>query len=836
MENKFYLIANAHIDPVWQWQWEEGAAEAVSTFRVAADLCEEHDGFVFNHNEALLYQWIEEYEPELFKRIQRLVAGKKWHIAGGWYLQPDCNLPAGESFVRQILTGNMYFYEKFGVKPTTAVNFDSFGHSRGLVQIMKKAGYDSYVYTRPEQNQMEVPHEFQWVGFDGSRILAHHSESSYQSEVGMAGEKIRQDIEKPEAGIVLWGVGNHGGGASRSDLAAIEAMAEELKGRGIQLIHSSLEEYFSEKLPRFDSFPEVRETLYPCMLGCYTSHIRIKRRHRRLESQLLAAEKMASHAAFQGLLPYPEHELEEALKALMFSEFHDALPGSAIQRAEEDVLQLLAHGLELVSRVRMRSVMALSAGQQPSEPGDITLMVYNPHPYAVKGIWNAEVQPVRPLWGMKSWSPVLYQGGRLIPCQTEKPDTNFITDIWRKAVSFEAELPASSVTRIVCKVQEQSGIRIPELIAKDGMYHFKTPELEVLINEKTGLMDKYAVNGRDYLKTGAFEVLVMKDTTGSWGAAPMSIRELEGRFAPMDPSACAYRATGGAADSLPAVHVIEDGSVRTIVEAVFQYENSVLCQQYILPKHGTEVQVNLRIYWNEPEKTLKLALPTTLDGKTFLSQTAYGINRWPADGNEVVTQKWTALVDEAGQQALTVLNDCTYGADMQDGELRISLLRSSGYVATPNNDDTSRPNLAPDRFTPHCDMGEQVYNFRLNAGGCEERMSSVEREAQLMHEPPVILPFTPSGGGEVPLPMLTLSNPGVELVTVKRAEQSEEYVIRLFEPCGRPQDTIISLPALNIEQKEHLEAFEILTLKADTVNRRLVRCDLLEGAIPLSSK
>mgnify|MGYP000912632999 FL=1 len=151
-----HMISNAHIDPVWQWGWEEGVSAALSTFRAAAEFCENYDGYIFNHNEALLYEWVEEYEPELFKRIQKLVQEKKWHIMGGWYLQPDCVMPSGESFVRQILLGKKYFKEKFGVFPTTAVNFDSFGHTKGLVQIMVKSGFDSYVFMRPDKKGYEL--------------------------------------------------------------------------------------------------------------------------------------------------------------------------------------------------------------------------------------------------------------------------------------------------------------------------------------------------------------------------------------------------------------------------------------------------------------------------------------------------------------------------------------------------------------------------------------------------------------------------------------------------------------------------------------------------------
>ena len=114
MEKKtLYLICNAHLDPVWLWNMEEGISAALSTFHTAADFCENYDGFVFNHNEALLYQWIEEYDLPLFERIQKLVKAGKWHIMGGWYLQPDCNMPSGESFVRQIRSGQEYFREKF---------------------------------------------------------------------------------------------------------------------------------------------------------------------------------------------------------------------------------------------------------------------------------------------------------------------------------------------------------------------------------------------------------------------------------------------------------------------------------------------------------------------------------------------------------------------------------------------------------------------------------------------------------------------------------------------------------------------------------------------------
>ena len=150
MKPTVHLICTAHLDPVWQWRWEEGAAEALATFGTAADILDEHPDLIFCHNEAVLYQWVEEHDPPLFRRITKLVRAGRWAVSGGWYLQPDANLPGLESLVRQIAEGRLYFREKFGAAPVVAYNFDSFGHCGGLPQVLKQAGYEMYIHMRPQ--------------------------------------------------------------------------------------------------------------------------------------------------------------------------------------------------------------------------------------------------------------------------------------------------------------------------------------------------------------------------------------------------------------------------------------------------------------------------------------------------------------------------------------------------------------------------------------------------------------------------------------------------------------------------------------------------------------
>ncbi len=357
-----HLICNAHLDPVWQWEWEEGAAAALSTFRVAAGFCETYDGFVFNHNEAILYRWVEEYDPALFARIQRLVAKGSWHIMGGWYLQPDCNMPNGESFVRQILIGKAYFREKFGVEPTTAINFDPFGHTRGLVQILRKTGYDSYLFCRPDNNNCPLPaDDFHWIGYDGSQVIGHRSAEFYNSQLGHARAKVENWLaghQEREVGMILWGIGNHGGGPSRSDLENLSALMGEKADMTIR--HSTPEAYFQQLRETGCALPRHAGDLNAWATGCYTSQIRLKQRHRLLESTFYQTEKMLTQASQLGLLSYPRAEMREALYDLLLAEFHDIIPGSSIQPVEEMSLRVMDHALEILSRLRACAFFAFS--------------------------------------------------------------------------------------------------------------------------------------------------------------------------------------------------------------------------------------------------------------------------------------------------------------------------------------------------------------------------------------------------------------------------------------------------------------------------------------------
>ncbi|MBN2552267.1 MAG: hypothetical protein JXB06_05835 [Spirochaetales bacterium] len=842
--NWIHLICNAHLDPVWLWEWQEGAAEALSTFRTAADFCDEYGGFVFNHNEALLYRWIEEYDPGLFARIRDLVRGGRWHIMGGWFLQPDCNLPCGESLVRQILAGRRYFHEKFGAQPTTAINFDPFGHSRGLVQILARAGYDSYIFCRPRQDDMSLPAEdFYWVGYDGSRILAHRASEYYMSHLGQAAQKIRSWIRAHrgrEVGMVLWGMGDHGGGPSRVDLEEVEELIRRTSTH--RLLHSTPEAYFRQLRRMKPELPSRAADLNPWAAGCYTSQIRIKQTHRRLESELYATEKMLSQACLLRLLEYPGEDVERALYDLLLSEFHDILPGSSIAAVEQWALRLMGHALEILGRLKARAFFALSSNQRRASEGEFPILIYNPHPFPLRGIWECEFQLADQNRGEGWHIPSLVSNGRQIPCQLEQEASNLNMD-WRKRIAFYAELEPARMNRFDCSVRLESGR--PKASPRSGQEKliFKTADLEVHINARTGLVDRYSAGGIDYLREGSFRPIVIADDADPWGSRSRSFRKEAGCFELMDRETAA-EFCGEPEPELQSLRVVEEGEVRTVVQALLRWGRSAICQEYRVPKRGTELEITLRVYWNEKDKMLKLAIPTLLGDAECLGQVTFGIETLRDGGEESVIHRWVALLPRDRDGALACINDGIYAADWAGGQLRLSLLRSPAYSALPLPD---RPFELARRFIPRIDQGERCFTFWLLAGRREELMDAVDSIALARNEPPCILSFQPGGeahaggathaGGAAKEAgagsggVLQIDDPAVRLAAFKAAESRRGYVLRLFESTGRQRTANLTIPPVGIRRKLDFGPFELKSLLLDPEARTLMEIDLLEREI-----
>jgi alpha-mannosidase len=633
--------------------------------------------------------------------------------------------------------------------------------------------------------------------------------------------------------VELWGVGNHGGGPSRVDLARINTLAAGRKD--IAIVHSTPQAYFRELARIRQKLPRHTADLNPWAVGCYISQVRVKQRHRRLENELYACEKMASAAAFQGLMEYPAAELRAALEDLLLAEFHDVLPGSSIQPAEEAALRMMDHGLEIASRVKARAFFAMARGQKAAAKDTLPILVYNPHPHRVRAIVECELQPSDINFQRTTWrAPQILRNGRRLPCQCEKEASNVPLD-WRKRVVFLADLEPGRMNRFDCRMEMQPAKPAAAPRIAGGSFRFKTRDLDVTVNARTGLLDRYRARGADLLRPGAFRPIVMEDSEDSWAMTVRGFRKVAGRFALA--SAADGAAWSGLRAPLPSVRIVEDGEVRTVVETVFRHGHSFICQRYKLPKAGTEVEVETRVHWAEKDRLLKLSLPTTLAGGEFLGQVACGVQRLPDNGDEAVAQKWVGVIGRRRGLALTVANDGTYAADFAGGELRLSLLRSAAYSAHPWSDWAAPGKiLRRDRFTPRMEQGERVFRFWLNGGRLAGRMENVDREALVHNEKPMALSFFPPGDGPAPKPFVEIRGAAVQLMAAKRAERGRDLVLRLFEPTGRSRRVTLRLPFAGLRTGVALGPFEIRTLRINPRKRAIREVSLAETEKPRRSR
>ncbi len=799
---RLHLILNAHLDPVWQWRWEEGCAAALSTFRTAAEILRERPDVIFNHNEAVLYRWVERYDPPLFEEIRALVREGRWVVAGGWDLQPDVNLPGVESLIRHIADGRRWFRDRLGAEPRAAWNFDAFGHPAGLPQILRQAGYRLYIHMRPQPHELSLPSDlYRWRGSDGSEILAYRiAVGLYHTERDNLELRLREGAElalKLGHDVpVFWGLGDHGGGPTREDLDRIDAFRE--RETRVEVVHSSPEIFLDAVEEEGRKAPIFEGDLQRCFAGCYTSLSRLKRRARSNLGALVAAEALSAAAWWLAGAGYPDQELEEAWRDHLFNDFHDILPGSATASAEADALDLYGRSCETARRARLGAIVAL-AGRSPIR-AEIPLIVAHTVPAAKWGPVEAECMlDERPrLEG--SWHLEIFDAsGARIPCQEEQPESLLPFGGWRRKVVFLADLPGV-------------GTRTFRLEAKPGEPD-RTPAVPALphrIGASSGLVESLLTAGRECLRGPLFEPIIVRDDGDAWGAGISAWRDVVGRF-----------------ELASGPRTIESGPARTIVESVLECSRSRIVAQTVAWARWPVLEVRLRIHWNEERRRLKLSLATRLERPRLTVEVPGGAIERPADGMEHVHGRWLILEGMAGGRsaALGVANDGQHGLDFQGGEVRLSVLRSAAYCHEKGFPLDGRRSW---RF-----MDQGVHDLRLyvTAGEPDEVRAMLPGLADLIERPPYALAHLPPATGLPPKPpggaasapvaeatfveALALSPATVRLLALKRSEDGEALIARLQETSGKSSEAELRAAGLARPIRLALGPYEVKTLRIE---------------------
>lgn len=819
---KIHLICNAHLDPVWQWRWEEGCAETLATFRNAVQLLYEYPDFIFNHNEALLYRWVLKYDPDLLVAIQKLARAGRWSISGGWYLQPDVNLPGIESIIRQIIEGRRFFQDYFGVQPLVAYNFDSFGHSGGLPQILCQAGYKMYLHLRPQSPDLELPSDlYRWQGVDGSEIIGYRiAVGLYHTEYDNIEQRLAEGVElalRLNRDVpVFWGIGDHGGGATRADLVRIAQFQRQEKR--VEIIPSTPDRFYEAVKDLAENAPLFQGDLQRIFTGCYTSLSRIKRGACRSLHRLVQTETLRTATWWLYGQEYPQLDLEEAWRDHLFNDFHDILPGSCTELAERDALDLYGRVGETVRRLRLGAAVAFNSRSQKDyqKPGrarhtncvlnapdpvltSIPVTVMNTNPACTRAPVEVECMiSHRPKWSGTWYLRLFNIEGTEIPCQEEGAEALLPFNGWRRKVSFIAKLPAVGVANYYL-----------QLFEGERKIDQRQSALNLKFDYQQGLISNLDSGpGQECLAGPLMQPLVVEDEGDSWGTNYWTFRKILGKFQP----------------EKDGVRIIETGPIRTIYQSIFTFNHSKLVMNTITYAHFPVLEYRLRIYWNEERKRLKLSIPTVFKNDHLICEVPGGVITRPADGEEHVHGRWSMLSGNLNGRdaALGVVNCGQHGLDYQDGEVRLSVLRSAAYC---HEQGFKIENCPAPKF-----MDQGVHDMRLFVlpGDAEAVKKSLPGLAILLNAPPVSYAHLPIGSYgalnnfvELKLAqnsfqdLLAIDPENIILLACHRSRDGQALIVRLQESINRGTQARISFTIPPVQLTVSFQPLEIQTLRIE---------------------
>jgi len=781
-----HLICNAHLDPVWQWRWDEGASEALATFRNAVEILDGHPSLVFCHNEAVLYQWAERLDADLFADIRRLVKAGRWAVSGGWFIQPDVNLPGTESLIRTIAEGQRYFRERFDAAPRVAYNFDSFGHSGGLPQILRLAGYEMYVHMRPQAGELTLPADlYRWRGVDGTTIPAYRiAVGLYHTEHDNIEERLRAGVELAlQLGRdvpVFWGLGNHGGGATRRDLETIGAFIA--RERRVRIVHSTPDRFCDAVKEAAAAAPIHDGDLQRSFTGCYTSLSRLKRQAVSSLGRLVQTEAAAAAAWWLAGREAPAEEMRQAWKLHVFNDFHDILPGTCVASAEHDALGQYGRAEDIARLSSLEAASALNRGSRNSPSLPVTVLNANPslRRFPVEFECMADH---RPFW-KGTWRMRLFRAdGREVVCQEEQPESLLPFNNWRRRISFIDDLPGVGVTRYELKafeIKERGHVPEVRVPAASPLAHRVDPE--------SGLIAALAAFARCPSGGPLFEPLVVEDTADSWGTGRGSYLKITGRFKPACPP-----------------FVIEQGPVRTITRSILAYRASRIVLDAIAYPSWPVIEIRCRVTWNEPKRRLKLAVPTSLASPVLLAEVPGGAILRPDDGEEHVHGRWLVVEGRSGRRserarsrgtgpsgdgplAVGIASSGQHGLDFHDGEIRLSVLRSSAYCHERGFD------LGKGAWK-FADIGVHEFRLLATAGAPAAVTAMMPGLADHLAAPPAAYAHLPFDADKVVSAerLLDVRPASIRLLACKRSWDGEALVVRLQEAVGKKTKALLKV-------------------------------------------
>ena len=656
-EYRAYLVSNAHFDSQWNWDVQKSIREYIpKTMDRNLFLLERYPDYIFNFEGGIKYSWMKEYFPEKYDLVKKYIAQGRWHVTGSTWDATDTNIPSPESFTRNILYGQHFYREEFGVEGTDIFLPDCFGFGWTLPTIAAHSGLIGFSTqklqwrNRPFYGDSKIPFEIGlWQGVDGSRIMlvadAHNYTSRWRYEDLSRNEKLLGIAEKSPINTVYhyYGTGDTGGSPTIESVRALEC---GLAGDGpVKIISAESDRLYKDYLP-FGDHPELPVWDGELLMdvhgtGCYTSQAAMKLYNRRNEQLADAAERSAVAADWLGTAEYPQDFLSEAWKRFIWHQFHDDLTGTSLPRAYE-----FSWNDELVSLKQFAGVLTSSVGAVSTELDTyvkgLPVVVYNPVAVPVSGMVEISV----PYQGKKV--SVYGADGRPVPCQIISSEEDGMTELL-----FQAAVPAAGYA--VYDVRKGGRSAASSLKAEGNTIENSIYKVTLDANgDICSIVDKRC--GRELVEKGMAVRLAMFTHNPSyhWPAWEIMKTTVDSEPVPVT-------------DNVK-ITVAESGPVRGALRVERTHGDSRFVQYISLTEGGAADRIDIRneVDWNSPDALLKAEFPLSVSNPEAVYDLGVGS---VARGNnvptayEVYAQQWADLTDKDGSYGVSVLNDSKYGWD-----------------------------------------------------------------------------------------------------------------------------------------------------------------------------
>ncbi|MHA0856844.1 alpha-mannosidase [Paenibacillus sp. CMAA1364] len=770
-EGTIHMVGQSHIDIAWLWPVRETVRKTSRTFSTVDALMNEYPEYQYAQSQPLLFAFLKENDPELYERVKKRIKEGRWELVGGMWVEPDLNIPSGESLMRQMLYGQRFYQEEFGMTSEIEWLPDTFGYCASLPQILKHGGIQYFMTTKLGWNDTNVfPYDlFHWVGIDGTPMLSflNHgvNENTLPKDVHDHWQSFREKAKHNEQ-MLLYGHGDGGGGATREMLEYIDR-AELMVGQPASK-YSNAADFFTGITEASPQLPEWHGDLYlELHRGTYTTHGRNKLNNRKSEILYREAEMWNTLAAPE-MEPQQKLEVSQSLhdgwKLILLNQFHDIIPGSAITESYVTSMKEYAEIYEHGNKGLAQGLEVL-AGQVNTEGEGTPYIIFNSLGWSRDAV--IEIANEGELTGQAA-----YDGeGIRLDMDITANEAEAKTTVWIRVPNVPALGYKTIWLRNVDEKGSTASVHAGTQCEVSLKKEWETEFYSIRFNNRgeiVSLFDKTA--NRETIKSGeiANRLHFFHDRPTLWDAWDIDTR---------------YEEQPAGDAELLEMKLLSSGTIQDVLRFRWKLNQSEITQDMILYHHDQRIDFKTKVSWNESHKLLKVGFPVDVvtDKATYeipfgtLERPTHRNTSWEQAQYEVCGHRF-ADVSERGY-GVSLLNDSKYGYDIQGSTIRLSLLRAPKW-----------PDLT-------ADLGEHEFTYSLYPHMEDWREAhTLRKAAELNHAPVVVESKLKQGALPSMQSLIQFLGQHVILDTVKPSEDGTGSILRFYESTGGRESVELNWP------------------------------------------